>query len=105
MSSHQISHHIPAINRFLAETGYMAKRSAVKANEIIIGSGSDVVGCVTVILADNPSDHDRPTWYVGVFHATSPRDLSTSLEVKETPDLQTATHWHGMLSTVMQAIA
>lgn len=103
--SHDIIGHIPAINRYLQGTGYLAKRSRVNPNEIIVGCGSNVAGCITVILADNPSDHDRPTWYVGVFHSTTPKELSNSLEVRETPELRKATYWRSMLSTVKQAIA
>lgn len=97
--------HIPAINRSLVGTGWSAKRSRVNPSEVIVGMGSDAPKCITVILADNPSDNNRPTWYVGLFPTTTPRELSNAVEAPETPVLQTAVYWNSMLQLVKQAIA
>ena len=103
--AHEIFQHIPAINRTLNGTGWSAKRSRVNPHEIIIGMNSDTPKCVTVILADNPSDINKPTWYVGLFPTTTPKELSNSIEAPENPVLQTATYWNDMLRLVKQFIA
>lgn len=98
--SHEIAHHIPAINRALEGTGWLAKRSRVNPREIIVGMGSNISRCLTIVLTDNPSDNNRPTWYVGLFGSTTPWELSNMVEAPETPVLRKATSWEGMLEEV-----
>lgn len=98
--SYEITHHIPAINRAIQGTGWTAKRSRVNPREIIVGMGSNIPMCITIILADNPSDNNRPTWCVGMFRTTTPKELSNMVEAPESPVLRKATSWEGMLEEV-----
>ncbi len=91
---------IDGINRHIAAVGYVAKRGRLNPNEIIVGKGGDVKGCVTIKLADNPSAGGRPTWYVGIFRETTPKEISNEYELMETPILQKEENWENMLAMV-----
>lgn len=96
---------VDGINRHLVATAFAAKRGRINPNEIIVGKSGDVKGCVTIKLADDPSASGKPTWYVGIFRETTPKEVSNEYELMETPVLQKSEHWANMLALVSSAIA
>lgn len=104
--SHAIQQpNVDGINRHLAATDYTAKRGRLNPNEIIVGKNGDAKGCITIKLADNPSASNRPTWYVGIFRETTPKEVSNEYELVETPVLQKTENWTDMLAMVSSIIA
>ena len=95
---------VDEINRQLAGTDYVAKRGRRNPNEIIVGKDSDTAGCVTVILADNPSAGNIPMWYVGTFRSTTPKEVSQDIELPETPTLQIVDKWEKMVKSLKEQI-
>lgn len=103
--AHEISQqNIDGINRHLTDTGWVAKRGLLNSNEIIVGKQAETAGCLTIILADDPNNQQRPTWYIGIFTDTSPREVSREIELLETPRLLKEVYWHPMLQTLYSEI-
>lgn len=92
---------VDGINRHLTGTGRLAKRGQLCHDEIIIGTGANIPGCYTVILADDPVT-GKPAWFLGSFRKVTPREVSRKHELCEIPVVHKSDNWNGMLQLLQK---